>query len=499
MVINSFSDLVFYFLFFSFLGWFWETLLHLIRYRRLVNKGFLYGPYSPMYGIAGLVLVILRSALSIPFVPFLLISVASFLVYEYCGSIVLEKLTNIRWWNYRGRKLQIGGRVYLPNAVIYALIMTVCVFFGRPWTSFFEGILSPALIRLIGSGILLIIFVDQYFSLKLLSDFEERLKQWTALYHTLDPDEREFLRRLPEKPFGISLGDFPAELLGKIEGAAKRDHSGYRLLRAYPELELSGDDELARILRDILSMDREKRVKPALSRLKTMIRNFSEPEDKKYDPVLSEKLNIYKIFWIFFVSGIIGYVLETLFALITRGVLESRQGVIYGPFNQVYGIGAVLMVLGLKPLARKRDSIIFFGSALIGGAFEWVCSYVQEKVFNTVSWEYNESSFSIGSSGRTSLVFMLFWGILGVMLIQFILPRLLHFINRLLKKRGYTISIVLMVLIIIDLGISAAAVLRWSRRQDGLPASNSVELFLDEKYPNEFMAEIYPSMKKAGS
>lgn len=72
--------------------------------------------------------------------------------------------------------------------------------------------------------------------------------------------------------------------------------------------------------------------------------------------------------------------------LTTRGVLESRQGVIYGPFNQVYGLDEVLMTVTLMYLAKKRDSVIFLGSTLVGGAFEWVCCFVQEKVFKSVSW-----------------------------------------------------------------------------------------------------------------
>ncbi|QQO09273.1 putative ABC transporter permease [Breznakiella homolactica] len=496
MVIQSFSDIVFYFLFFSFIGWLGETLVHLILYRQLVNKGFLYGPYSPMYGVAALVLIIFRTLLPVPLPVFIAAAVVFYIIYEYLGSVVLEKMTNIRWWNYSNRKLQIRGRVYIPKAVFYALLMSLLIYFGRPWTGIILEDIPSAFIRLIASGIIIILLVDQYFSLKLLADFEDRTTQWIQVYYSLSKEDQEFLLNLKNDSYRTALKDFPPELLEKMGTTAQKSHSGYRLLRSFPNLEITGKEGSINALKEVLSRDRKEKRPGTWKRFKAWLRNYLKSTDKEEGAVYTGKLSIYKLFWVFLVGGVIGYVVETLFALVTRGVLESRQGVIYGPFNQVYGIGAVIMVVALMPLARKRDSVIFLGAALIGGAFEWVCSFVQEKVFKTVSWGYDDSTFSIGSSGRTSLVFMLFWGILGVLFIKFILPRLLTFIDRLLKKQGYTMTIVLMVLIVADLALSAVAVYRWSLRQDGVPPANNFESFLDKQYPNEFMEEIYPSMRK---
>lgn len=83
-------------------------------------------------------------------------------------------------------------------------------------------------------------------------------------------------------------------------------------------------------------------------------------------------LNFYKLFWIFFVGCFLGVVIETLYCLVTRHHFESRQGLIYGPFNLVYGVGALAMTLGLYWLRGKRDLWVFLGGFVIGSAFEYM-------------------------------------------------------------------------------------------------------------------------------
>ncbi len=494
MVITAFSDMVFYFLFFSFVGWAWDTLVHLLRYRKLANTGFLYGPYKPMYGIAGVLLILLKSGISIPLPVFLIIAIAFFIIYDYAGNLLLEKITNFQWWDYRDRKLQIRGRVYLPKVFFYAVIFTLFVYYGGDWIHLLLGDVPHAISRLIASGIIILMAVDQYYSIQLLSDFQIRYEQWEKIYPRLTEEEKAILQNAIESRTKNKPPEIPRELLDKMGITAKFEHSGYRLLKSFPTLRRADTKKDASVLRDLVSLDRQHPGSRRWAQAVAAFRGFFKSE-KKETPAITVKLNFYKIFWIFLFSGVIGYVLETIFALVTRGVLESRQGVIYGPFNQVYGFGAVLMVLTLLPLANKRDSVIFLGSAIVGGAFEWFCSFIQEKVFKTVSWQYDEQNFSIGPQGRTSLMFMLFWGILGVLLIKFILPRIISFIDRMLKKQGVFLTWVFFALIIFDMGISGAAVYRWSERLMNIPPKNKVEIFLDEHYPDNFMEEVYPSMR----
>ena len=206
----------------------------------------------------------------------------------------------------------------------------------------------------------------------------------------------------------------------------------------------------------------------------------------------AQGLGFYKLFWIFFLGCVIGVVVETFWCLGTKFYVENRSGVIYGPFNPVYGFGAVVLTVGLQQLARKRDMWVFLGSMVLGGGVEYLCSWTQEMAFGTVSWEYSKTPFNL--QGRTNLMFAFCWGILGLLWVREFYPRMSDWIERIPQRVGIPLTWVLLVLMLANMGISALAVARWTDRVHGVPPQNSVDVFLDETYPNDRMSRVYPNM-----
>lgn len=195
---------------------------------------------------------------------------------------------------------------------------------------------------------------------------------------------------------------------------------------------------------------------------------------------------------VFTVGSVAGYLAETIWCLVINHVFESRQGLVFGPFSQVYGIGAVLLTI----LISKDSSItkIFLISAAVGGVYEYLCSFVQEKVFGTVSWDYGDGLLSIG--GRTHLLFCLFWGLMGVLLIRFINPALSSFLS---KVPGAAVTTaVLAVFFILNMQLSYMAVKRQTGRRLNLPPATTVEEWLDLRFNDEVLKKIYPNMRVVG-
>lgn len=203
-------------------------------------------------------------------------------------------------------------------------------------------------------------------------------------------------------------------------------------------------------------------------------------------------LGFYKLFWVFFLGCVIGVVVETFWCLLTKFYVENRSGVIYGPFNPVYGLGAVVLTVGLHWLSQKRDLWIFLGSMVLGGAVEYLCSLGQELIFGTVSWEYSETPFNL--QGRTNLMFAFFWGLLGLLWVKDFYPRMSDWIERIPWKVGVPLTWVLLVFLTVNMAISGMAVARWTDRVHGVPAQNAVDVLLDETYPNDRMSRVYPNM-----
>jgi len=201
-----------------------------------------------------------------------------------------------------------------------------------------------------------------------------------------------------------------------------------------------------------------------------------------------------KIFWIFIFGCIFGCVMEmTLHFIQNDGELVSRKGLIYGPFNPVYGLGAVLFTVFLYK--RKNIIVIFFLAAILGGLFEFLCSYFQEMLFGTISWDYSNKPLNIG--GRTSALYMFYWGCLGVVFIKIVYPFLSKTIEKIPIKIGNIITRIMVIFMIFNCVIYLVASLRQEERKEGVEPQNKVEKIIDEKYPDSRLDKIYENSKDA--
>lgn len=211
----------------------------------------------------------------------------------------------------------------------------------------------------------------------------------------------------------------------------------------------------------------------------------------------AEGLCFRKLFFVFLIGSVIGSLYEELLHLaqvfFTSGSLEwsLRRGVIYGPFNVIYGFGAALMVW---LLARQKYSgwQVFLFSALLGGLFEYAISFLQEIFTHTVSWDYSKEILNI--NGRTTIPFMVVWGVMGYILVRKIYPLISKMIERIPAERGEMIFRVLLVFMILDMLISWTALIRQTLRHNHVPAFTPIEEFYDYYYTDERLEHYFPNM-----
>lgn len=202
--------------------------------------------------------------------------------------------------------------------------------------------------------------------------------------------------------------------------------------------------------------------------------------------------NFYKLFIILFSGSFTGVIVELLWCFIRHGYFESRSGLVWGPFNLVYGIGALMLTLCLFKYRNRSYIYSFLGGFVTGSVVEYFCSYFQELFFGSVSWDYSHMPFNI--NGRICLLYSLFWGILGVLWIKDIYPRIAEWILKIPNRVGKPLCIILLIFLLIDSALSAAAVYRWKERDDGIEAESRIERVLDERFPDERMKRIYANL-----
>lgn len=208
---------------------------------------------------------------------------------------------------------------------------------------------------------------------------------------------------------------------------------------------------------------------------------------------------IIKLFWLFVIGSFAGYIFETVITIF-QGHYEVRKGLIYGFFIPVYGIGLVVYYVILsnikfsKMKKWKRILIVFFVTMILGGVTEYICSYLQENLLGSTSWDY--SYLKINFDGRTSLKHSAYWGICGVVYYMFLIPLINKTDKFLYKNKVKIFTVICMIYMLCNIIISILAVYRQYQRKNNIPTTNAIYKFIDKKYTDEYLEKIYPNLKE---
>lgn len=198
-----------------------------------------------------------------------------------------------------------------------------------------------------------------------------------------------------------------------------------------------------------------------------------------------------KAVFVYLLAGLVGTVWETFWHFINgRGFVYSN-GSIFTPFNLVYGIGGLIIVLALRN--RTKVWQVYLIGMLGGGAVEYVLSFLEELVLGTRSWDYRGKFLNI--NGRTTLIFMAFWGLLCVAVIFLVYRPLDKWLESLPKKAMLIIAIVMTVIVAIDLTITVSALFRYAARNMGSKPLTYIGTIIDRFFNDDFMAKHFPNMQ----
>ena len=128
----SIWSIILMFFMFSFIGWLWEVGLHLYEDGVFVNRGFLKGPYVPIYGFGGIVILILLFRLRKKPIVLFFTTIVLCGIMEYTTATVLDVLYNAQWWDYTGYFLNIQGRICAEGLLLFAVFGMITVYFLGP-------------------------------------------------------------------------------------------------------------------------------------------------------------------------------------------------------------------------------------------------------------------------------------------------------------------------------------------------------------------------------
>ena len=132
-------EILTYFLVYSILGWIMESIVRSISEKKLINTGFLKGPYCPIYGIGAIIMFSFLESFKNSVIVLFIISFIVLTLWEYLVGVLLEKTFHTKYWDYSDQKFNIQGRVCLTNSIIFGFCGILVIKIINP---FFFSILN---------------------------------------------------------------------------------------------------------------------------------------------------------------------------------------------------------------------------------------------------------------------------------------------------------------------------------------------------------------------
>ena len=353
-------------------------------------------------------------------------------VTEWIGGHMIEQFYHERWWDYSDVKWNLDGYICLPASLVWGVLGTVSMRWGNGLLIRLYGFLPEGIGHLLVWILAGMLVLDVTATIFALSGIGRSTQKWEAV----DSWFTSISLRIGQWLYG---------------------HVDRRIHRAYP---------------------------------KTV--QVEKPQRDK--TVFAAGCCMQKLVWLFFVGCLLGDITETIFCRITAGVWMSRSSLVWGPFSIVWGFAIAAVTDLLYKYKDRSDRFLFLMGTALGGAYEYLCSVLSEMVFGTVFWDYSEIPFNLG--GRINLLYCFFWGFAAVAWFKIFYPVISGWIEKLPICAGRILTWVIVVFMCCNMAVSTMALIRSNERSQGIPATQSWQQTMDERFPDERMEKIYPNAIK---
>ncbi len=312
-------NIVLLFFIYSFAGWCMEVILKYRQYHRFINRGFLTGPLCPIYGCGAVLITVVVGSLASVESGLVMTFALSFVicgVVEYFTGLILEKIFHARWWDYSQKPMNLHGRVWIGNLLLFGVAGVGIMHILNPVLYKFLGLFSLRTREVVMTILLVILaadFVVSYFVLKLVkvgvdSSEADNTEEINKEVHQLLTDKSYFHKRFvdayPEVVYRTErvqarLAEIKAEnerlrqeaekriAAARAESARRRQEAGKHLeeqagkvaASLEPSRRIRTDligkqDELIRLLYDEdIASEEAKKLKEEIDRQKSRLEN----------------------------------------------------------------------------------------------------------------------------------------------------------------------------------------------------------------------------------
>lgn len=217
----SFLEIMIYFITYSFLGWVMESIFRSICERKLINTGFLIGPFCPIYGVGAIIMLLFLKNFSNNILLLFVVSIIVLTIWEYLVGVLLEKLFHTKYWDYSNNKFNFQGRICLMNSLFWGILGVVFVKFIH---LMIENLISKIDIRILAfvySIIAIVMIVDMIVSIIKVKNIKVTLEK----IEKLNAEIKEKLKEISEET-----------IIKRDKTLLRLYKNVYRLKKAFPAI-----------------------------------------------------------------------------------------------------------------------------------------------------------------------------------------------------------------------------------------------------------------------
>ena len=177
----NFLMVLFLYFIYCMIGWVWETTYESIRGKKFVNRGFLNGPYIPIYGFGGVAILLFLQRFEAPLLSFRTVQIyfagtIGATIMEYVTSYVLEKVLKARWWDYSDYRFNLNGRICLIASIFWGVVAVAAIDIINPFLQGFYAGLSHDAVLIFVSVMSTLFVVDIAVTVNSILDLQNRLQ-----------------------------------------------------------------------------------------------------------------------------------------------------------------------------------------------------------------------------------------------------------------------------------------------------------------------------------
>ena len=232
-------SLITYFIIYSFLGWIIESVYRSLRERKLINTGFLYGPFCPIYGLGAIIMFLFLNNFRDNIFVLFILSFFILSLWEYIVGWILEIIFHTKYWDYTENKFNINGRVCLVNSIFWGILGVIFIKFIHPFTIAFLDELPQDTV-FIGTIILFgIVLIDVIVTIIKVKNIDIKINKFSELNDIIKAKLNE-LKELTQNATETTKDSIQAKIdeLKREQGKLKNNilKQTIRLKKAFPTM-----------------------------------------------------------------------------------------------------------------------------------------------------------------------------------------------------------------------------------------------------------------------